>query len=262
MQNSQIDCGQPFDWGNVSADYAKYRDIYPPLFFKKILQLGLCRTGQDVLDLGTDTGVLPRNLYRFGATFTGIDIAENQIIQARKLAEEKGMTIAFLCSPAERVDFPADTFDVITACQYFFYFDHSILAPILHRILKPDGQLAVLYMAWLPDEDPIARESETLVLKYNPLWSGRNEIRHPISIPVLYDSYFEVKHSEVFDLSIPFTRESWNGRIRACRGVGASLSEQETAAFDQEHRALLHRIAPEQFTVAHYAAISVLRVKK
>ena len=37
-----------------------------------------------MLDLGTGTGVLPRNMYRFGATWYGTDISENQIVQAKK----------------------------------------------------------------------------------------------------------------------------------------------------------------------------------
>ena len=52
MQNRKIDGGKPFDWGRTSDDYAKYRDIYPPIFYKKILDLGLCISGQKVLDLG------------------------------------------------------------------------------------------------------------------------------------------------------------------------------------------------------------------
>lgn len=47
--------------------------------------------------------------------------------------------------------------------------------------------------------------------------------------------------------------------MRACRGVGASLSEEELERWDREHRELLDRIAPEEFEVLHYAALTVLR---
>ena len=69
-----IDNGRSFDWGRASADYAKYRDIYPEEFYDKIISLGLCTQGQSVLDLGTGTGVLPRNMYKYGASFVGVDI--------------------------------------------------------------------------------------------------------------------------------------------------------------------------------------------
>lgn len=67
IKNKIIDSGRGFDWGKVSYEYAKYRDIYPQEFYQKIIDLGLCKDGQKVLDLGTGTGVLPRNLYSYGA---------------------------------------------------------------------------------------------------------------------------------------------------------------------------------------------------
>ena len=42
MKNIEIDHGKPFDWGRASREYARYRDIYPPAFYEKILGLGLC----------------------------------------------------------------------------------------------------------------------------------------------------------------------------------------------------------------------------
>lgn len=74
IRSKTIDGGKGFDWGEVSSEYAKYRDIYPQEFYQKILDLGLCKDGQMVLDLGTGTGVLPRNLYSYGAKWIGTDI--------------------------------------------------------------------------------------------------------------------------------------------------------------------------------------------
>lgn len=257
IADKNIDNGNPFDWGRTSADYAKFRDIYPEKFYRKILERNLCTDGQSVLDLGTGTGVLPRNMYRYGAKWTATDISENQIAQARILSE--GMDIDYHVTATEDIDFPDDSFDVVTACQCFWYFDHETLMPKIWRMLRQEGSVLVLYMAWLPFEDRIAGESEKLVLKYNPDWSGAGETVHPIWIPDCYKEKFELAYHEEFLLHVPFTRESWNGRMKACRGIGASLSEKEIADWEEEHKKLLVQIAPEKFEVLHYGAIAELK---
>lgn len=257
MINSKIDGGKAFDWGRTSADYAKYRDIYPDEFYDKIVERGLCVSGQNVLDLGTGTGVLPRNMLKFGAKWTGIDIAENQIEQAKRLSV--GTDIEYFCVPVEEADFPDGSFDVITACQCFWYFDHERILPKLCKMLKPSGKLLLLYMAWLPHEDEIARASEELVLKYSPNWSGAGETVHPIYIPECYSEKFKLVYHEEYPLLVTFTRESWNGRMKACRGVGASLSEEEIKQWESEHLKLLAETAPVKFKIRHYAAMAELK---
>lgn len=259
MTKERIDGGRPFDWGRTSADYAKYRDVYPETFYRKLVERGLCVQGQKVLDLGTGTGVLPRNLYRYGAAWVGIDSAPEQIVQAKRLAAEAGMEIEFRAVAAEQLDFPEASFDVVTACQCFWYFDPAVVLPKLYALLKPSGKLALLYMAWLPQEDTIAGASEALALRCHPAWSGAGERRRPIDIPELAAKYFELIDREEYDLRVPFTRESWHGRMKTCRGIGASLSEQELASWDADHRKLLDAIAPPEFEVLHYAAIAVLQ---
>ena len=261
ITDNRIDAGKAFDWGRTSEEYAKYRDIYPKEFYQKIIDRELCIKGQNVLDLGTGTGVLPRNMYQYGANWTGTDISPEQIEQAKRLSEAEKMEIDYLAVPTENIDLPMESFDVITACQCFWYFDHERVMPKLAELLKPNGKLLILYMAWLPFDDAIAGKSEELVLKYSPNWSGAGETRHPIWIPDVAYDYFEMEEHEEYDLMVPFTKESWHGRMKACRGVGASLSGEELAKWDEEHRKLLDEIAPEQFDVSHYAALAVLRKK-
>lgn len=159
ITNNNIDSGKAFDWGKTSADYARFRDIYPQEFYDKIINRQLCISGQSVLDVGTGTGVLPRNMYRFGAKWTGTDISENQIGQAKILS--KGMNIDYYAFSTETID-------------------------------------------------------EALVLKYNPQWSGAGETIRPIDIPDCYKEKFELVYHEEYPLKVHFTRESWNGRMKAC----------------------------------------------
>lgn len=260
IKNSAIDGGKEFDWGRVSDEYAKYRDIYPPQFYQKIIDRDLCINQQRILDIGTGTGVLPRNMYPYGGKWIGIDISEEQIKYAKALS--KGMNIEYYAKSAEETDFPAESFDVITACQCFWYFKHEQIMPKLYQMLKPKGKLLILYMAWLPYEDEIAGKSEELVLKYSPNWSGSGEKIHPIEIPECYKQKFDITYHEEYPLKVHFSKESWNGRMKACRGVGASLSKEELLSWEYEHKKMLDEIAPDEFDVLHYAALAELEAKK
>ena len=259
---SNIDDGQAFDWGKTSEDYAKYRDIYPEEFYQYIVKLGLCKDGQRVLDIGTGTGVLPRNMYQYGAKWTGTDIAENQIEQAKILAEKYGMEIDFFVCKAEEVDFPDETFDVITACQCIWYPDYKITAPKFRRMLKEGGKFLILYMGWLPFEDEIAGKSEEIILKYNPKWTGCGDTVHPVWVPEEYLTHFNLVSQEEFRIAIPFSRETWHGRMRACRGVGASMPPETLKKWEEEHRQMLLEYAPEEFKIKHYISIAQLERKK
>lgn len=261
IRDVRIDGGSEFDWGRASTDYAKYRDIYPEKFYLSLTDRGLCVTGQRVLDIGTGTGVLPRNMYSFGAKWTGTDISDKQIEQARLMSQAAGLDISYLVSSAEDLPFGSGSFDVITACQCYWYFDHKRTAPLFARLLAPNGKVVFMLMDWLPFEDEIAMDSEQLVLKYNPCWSGKGETFHSLCLPDEYLDYFKVRESFEFRLPVHFTRESWNGRIKACRGIGASsLSEEEKNLWEREHLKMLDGYPPE-FDILHYAAFAVLEKK-
>ena len=161
IKDKTIDGGKGFDWGRVSSEYAKYRDIYPKIFFQKILDLGLCKDGQKILDLGTGTGVLPRNMYCYGGIWTGTDISEEQIEQAKHLSAD--MNIDYKAVATEKIDFPAESFDVITACQCFWYFDHESVMPNLYRMLKPGGKLLCIWRGF-PTRMKLPAEVKNLYL--------------------------------------------------------------------------------------------------
>ena len=247
----EIDEGHAFDWGKTSADYAVYRPGYPASFYTVLQALGIGIPGQNILDLGTGTGVLARACAQQGAHVIGIDIAEAQIVTAEQLATQDHLNIRFATCAAENAEFPPQSFDIISCGQSWLYFDTQRMIPLVKTRLKPGGKLVLTYLSWLPRKDPIAQASEQLILRYNPYWSdadfpGSRTIQHAWSRQdfclVTYHAYEE---------GIPFTRDSWRGRIRACRGIGASLVPEEVERFDQEHDALLRQIAPETFTILH-----------
>lgn len=117
-------------------------------------------------------------------------------------------------------------------------------------------------MEWLPYEDKIAAASENLVLQYNPKWSGAGETMHPIAVAPELLEYFDLTYHEEYLLDVPFTRDSWNGRMRPAVASALRSLRKRSAPGEKEHLQLLRTIAPEAFTVKHYAAIAELTKKE
>jgi SAM-dependent methyltransferase len=256
---ASIDPSRSIDWGRTSSDYAEFRPGPPASFYERLRALGVGIKGQRILDLGTGTGVLAREFALAGCRAAGVDISAEQIEAARTLTREERIAVEFRVAPAENTEFPVASFDVVTANQCWLYFDRDRAAAEVKRLLVPNGVLVVSHFTYLPRLDPIARRTEELVLRFNPQWTAADWSVDVPEIPRWVRGDFTLAGSFVYDEAIPFTREGWRGRMRACRGVGAALSPAEVERFDQEHAAMLGASVPERFHVLHRLNAHVLR---
>ena len=254
---NHVDSGKGFDFGKVSQDYAKYRDIYSARFFKTILQYNIGTAGQRVLDLGTGSGVICRHMASIspGAKWVGADISADQIEAAKSLCDHPD--ISYIVCPADQIPFPDNSFDAVTACQCFWYFPVESSVPEIHRVLKKGGRLAILSMMGLPRESAILAKSEELVLKFNPDWSGNDFDRVKSSPPDWLGERFAVVDLHEYVEDLEFSREAWRGRMRACRGVGASLPPDLIEEYDREHRRALCEMAADRFSIPHQCIFQV-----
>jgi len=254
-----IDRGRPIDWGSTSRDYAQYRSGPPDQLYAALQAFGIGLPGQRILDLGTGTGIVARALATRGAIVSGIDVSRAQVEEAQRLAASDGLTIDFRVAPAEEPPFGERKFEAATANQCFLYFDRMRVIAELRRVLMPGGRLVISHYNWLPLSDPIAAASEALVLRFNPNWQAVGFDGNVRAAPDWLPADMTVEAFFWFDTDVPFTRESWRGRIRASRGIGASLSNEEVRTFDAEHAKMLDRIAPPSFTVKHRVDARILR---
>ena len=255
ITDPDIDKGRSADWGRTSADYAKHRQGPPSEYYDMLALLGIGGAGQRIADLATGTGLLSREFARRGAVADGVDIAEGQITAARELAETEGLAVTFAVAPAEETGLQTGVYDAVTANQCWLYFDPAKTAAEVRRLLKPGGRLVISHFSFLPRQSEIVAASEALVLEHNPDWSGADW-------PGLWDVYTpppELRRTAAiaFDIDIPYTADAWRGRMRALRGIGASLDPAAVEVFDQAHKTLLDRIAPREFPVPHRVEISV-----
>ena len=249
MELHSIDEGRSFDFGKTSSTYAAYRDIYPDALYERLRALDVAADGTSWLDLGTGTGVLPKHLYNPKARIVATDISKEQIAFARKEAEENGWNIRYIVSPAETTGLADHSFDTITAAQCFFYFDRDKIQAELKRLLKPGGVFVKIFMNWSED-DPIAAGSCAVVRKLNPDWRSGEAAERDME-----DDLFPGRTTESFEADLPFTRESWHGRMRACRGTLASMDAETMRTWEELHKQFLAD-CQESFTIRHRIILS------
>lgn len=253
MNVQGVDGGNAFDFGKTSDMYARFRDIYPPELYDRLLALGIGCAGTRWLDLGTGTGVLPLNLCMYGAKITGTDVSASQIDAAKAAAKKKDADVDFIVSPAETLPFADKTFDCVTAAQCFWYFEREKAIKEIRRVLKPSGLFVKVYLTYSL-RDPIAQRSYRLTKRLNPAWSSGSTGYRDV-----YDHPFPNGRVEVIDCDLPFTRETWHGRMCACRGTLASMDKKTFALWDERHRRMLDK-QPETFTVRHRLYIAYYTV--
>jgi SAM-dependent methyltransferase len=252
-----IDCGQMFDYGRTSPDYARFRPGPPQEYYDRLEELGIGASGQRVLDIGTGTGAIARALARRGAIVSAFDISAAQIAHARKLAANEKLSIDFQVGAAEDPPkFMSQSFDVAIGNQCFLYLNTFRVTKVLSELVVPRGHLVVSHFRRLAS-DPVVHASEQLVRKYNSKWEGAGfdggVEPFPEWVPKL-----PLRDFFWFDIDIAFSRDSWRGRMRASRGVGATLPEKQVRQFDSELAELLEVNFPELFTVKHRIDVRIL----
>jgi len=233
------------DFGKTAGDYAAHRAGFPKSLFDRLAAMGVGRSGQRVLDVGTGTGTLARGFARRGCTVTAIDPSEPLLVEARRLSEDEGLQVEYLVGRAEDLEVPTGSFEVVSAGQCWHWFDRPAASRECLRVVTPGGALAICYLDWLPVPGGVVAATEALVLQHNPHWDAAGGLgMYPQWTVDVRAAGFEDLETFSFDLDIPYSHEAWRGRIRASAGVAASLPPDAVAAFDAELSELLHRDFP------------------
>ncbi|GGL13915.1 methyltransferase type 11 [Sphaerisporangium melleum] len=235
------------DFGPTARDYAAYRPGFPPRLFARLAEMGVGIPGQRIVDLGTGTGALARDLAAAGCAVTGVDLSSELIEQARRLDAEAGVEADYRVAPAEDTGLPGGAWDVVSAGQCWHWFDQARAAREAHRLLVPGGALAICHRDYVILPGNVCEAGEELVLAHNPGWrmAGRGGIHAEWSVELALAGFGDIETFS-FDIDIPFTHEAWRGRMRSCNGVGATLPEAEVAAFDADLARVLRERFPEE----------------
>jgi ubiquinone/menaquinone biosynthesis C-methylase UbiE len=129
-----------------AQDYARYRPSYPEAAIRTILA---CQGSQGqslaVADIGAGTGISARLMAAQGTRVIAIE--PNQAM-AQAATAHPG--VAWQTGQAEATGLPSHSVDLVTCFQAFHWFQPDQALPEFHRILRPQGTLALIWN----DRDP------------------------------------------------------------------------------------------------------------
>ena len=117
--------------------------------------------GSRVVDLGAGTGKLTRQLVEIGADV----IAVEPIAEMRAKLEAALPQVEALAGTAEDLPLPNHSVDGVLVAQAFHWFDAPRALAEIHRVLRPDGLLALLWNRRV-EGDPVNRAFDELVDPY------------------------------------------------------------------------------------------------
>jgi 2-polyprenyl-3-methyl-5-hydroxy-6-metoxy-1,4-benzoquinol methylase len=251
------------NWDQTSEDYSKYRPGYPHGYFLLLHELGIGQKDQDILDIGTGTGALALPFAEQGAHVTGVDISRGQIEAAKTLASRKNLNVRFIVAKAEETGLADKSFDVITSSMSWGYLDQKKMPEEAARLLRENGLLLISSLNWVRDADAITQRTGELLKKYSSEQEHQRRREAGFRIPewATATDKFRLKTYHTYYVTIPFTKESWRGRIRASRSVGAILSREKIEEFDGELQELLDDIGKDHFDVEHRITFYIFELK-
>lgn len=241
------------DFGRFSSDYSVHRRGFPASFYDRLASV-VALTDRVVLDLATGPGTIALELAERGNRVIGIDLAPGQITVANRLARERGLDHAsFLVATAERTALRSGVFDLVTAGSCWHWFDQGGVLEEVGRLLRPGGELVIAHNAYLAEHSPVARDSEALILEFNPGWpmAGESGV-HPDQIDAVIRGGLELVEAFCYDFDEPFSHERWRGRMRVCNGIGSgNLPLAAVERFDSALGRMLAQRYPDPVIVRH-----------
>jgi SAM-dependent methyltransferase len=140
--------------------YERGRPGYPPKavrWLERRLELG---PGRTVVDVGAGTGKLTRELLTSGAAVVAVE----PVPAMRAVLEQAVPEARALDGTAERLPIQDGSADAVVVAQAFHWFDGPAALAEFHRVLCPEGRMALVWNRRLREQ---------------PLWRALSEITEP-----------------------------------------------------------------------------------
>ena len=135
-------------WNESADSYRKGMRVLEPYGFDLLARVNP-KIRESALDLAAGLGEPAMSIARMvgpDGRVVGIDLSEQMVELATRIAKERRIPgLTFLAMDAERLDFPDESFDLVTSRFGFHIFAHpELVAKEAHRVLRPRGRIGIV----------------------------------------------------------------------------------------------------------------------
>ena len=241
------------DFVRSAAERLRPVTEFPEVLFERLLADGSLAPGGAVLDLHCGGSNIARGLALRGFALTGIDHSAPLLAHAAELDRLAGVTVTQWRARVENAEFPAASFDAITAGQCWQACERPRTLALARGWLRPGGRLLIAQYEWLPLAGNVVQDSERLILACNPGWTAHSGSGlHPLWLKEVAEAGFVDLRTWSLDIEESCSHVAWRKRVRACPAVAALSDEARVQRLDVELMAMLaERHASEPMAVPY-----------
>jgi ubiquinone/menaquinone biosynthesis C-methylase UbiE len=213
-------------FGQAAEVYERARPTYPSAAVDWIVERARLGPGRTLVDVGAGTGKLSRLLTASGARIVAVEPIDE--MRAQLLRAAPG--VEAVDGTAEELPFADGSVDVVTAATAFHWFDLDRALPEIHRVLRPDGLLVLVWNVRNLD-DPLQRSLEELLLtmRSTPTSRGEQAWREPLARSPLFGEI----ESRRFGHVQQFTAQDLVDRVHSTSFVAATAQADRDVFLDQ-----------------------------
>ncbi|HIW32548.1 MAG TPA: class I SAM-dependent methyltransferase [Candidatus Paenibacillus intestinavium] len=256
------------NFGNVSNDYAKYRDRLPEVLFEQLKEKGITFKNKEIIELGAGTGIVSRHLVEYGAKVIGIEPSIELIEEAAQIDRNlKVSNIKYILSTAEDFEY-AQVVPLIIAVRAWHWFNRSEVLSNIEKYLENDGHLIVINSIFKPDSEIAKMTFEVLTnnqIVLKPAGSNADAVERKMGFPLHWFNEWESHSLQLVDAwqqdyMLEFTHEEWCGKIRSVSWLTNESDQSKTIITNE----LIDRLSPFDgvLKIPHQYSIAILRHSK
>lgn len=161
-----------------SSEYTASRPSYPDAIIDHLIAACQLNPESRIVEIGSGTGKFAELLLRRGLPVIGCEPCGDMREKSKALLSQYGDSFTCLDASADDTTLRSQSADIVIMANALHLFDNDVALAEIKRILKPGGFIAVLYNFRNTADSELAREYESILLKYSSTYSAFAEKFH------------------------------------------------------------------------------------